>query len=393
MALAAVEQTGTQGLIHHRHIYRPLFVSMLLTIAGCVQFPVDPPAIHSPDVVFPAPPPVTRLGEYRVYYGDLHNHTLLSDGTGMPEDAYSYARDMGHMDFFGLSDHEWVMTDSSWAYTRRIADAFNENNRFVTFCGFEWSSMRYGHCTVTATDSFCYSTDDTSSTTTFSGLCTWLSTHDCIAFFNHPGRIATADEFNLFASEPSDGIVGMELWNKTASFFPYYYNDGFYLNDHNRSFYDEALLRGWNIGAAGGGDNHWASWGTITDSRIAVLAQALTREDILDAFRARRFYSTLDRNLVMSFTADDHEMGSTVYGPAHSIRIRAIDMNDEYFTTALLFNGNHDTVRIWNDRTTDFSASMEYATDHDDYLYVLLRQEDGGEAISSPVWIRPAVKE
>ena len=141
----------------------------------------------------------------------------------------------------------------------------------------------------------------------------WLGSHpDGLAFFNHPGKEDyRGREFSHFTSAAADQIVGMELWNKGDGFNIFYYNDGYYPGD-NKGFFDEALERGWKIGAMGSGDNHSGTWGTAYPYRMAVLANNLTRSDILTAMRLRRFFSTLDKNLSLSFKINGREMGSTL---------------------------------------------------------------------------------
>ncbi len=174
----------------------------------------------------------------------------------------------------------------------------NQGN-FTAFWGFEWTHSTIGH--VAVINSTNYITTD-SPNGTFAGLCDWLNANECVAFFNHPGRQnSTGLEFAHFTTTPSDKFVGMELWNKTDRFEDYYYNDGYYANDGNLGHFDEALSRGWNIGAAGSEDNHSGTWGTMTPSKLAVLAPANTRADIMAALKARRFFTTYDKTMALSF--------------------------------------------------------------------------------------------
>jgi hypothetical protein len=48
-----------------------------------------------------------RNGGYNVYYGMLHSHTSISDGSGTPSEAYEYARFTAELDFFGIADHDY----------------------------------------------------------------------------------------------------------------------------------------------------------------------------------------------------------------------------------------------------------------------------------------------
>jgi hypothetical protein len=49
-------------------------------------------------------------GATRILWADLHGHSNLSDGTGVPEDYYRYARDVAALEVAALTDHDhWGM--------------------------------------------------------------------------------------------------------------------------------------------------------------------------------------------------------------------------------------------------------------------------------------------
>jgi hypothetical protein len=321
---------------------------------------------------------------YNVYYGHLHNHSNVSDGTGTPAQAYAYARDTAGLDFFSLADHAEQISSTEWTTTKSTADAYNDDGSFVALWGFEWSHSTYGHVTVIGTSDYCTSSD--SATNTFSELVTWLNARSSsMAFFNHPGRQdSTGVEFNHFATTPSDKFVGMELFNKADDFDTYYYNDGYYSNDGSKGFFDEALARGWDIGAAGGDDNHSGTWGTATDYRLAVLATAKTRAAITEAMQARRMFSTLDKNLTLSFTLSSAEMGSVLDPGTHALRIEANDGNNEVFSTVQLIK-NGAVAQTWNPNQAHPIITGSVTAAAGDYYYVKVTQQDGDEAISSPI--------
>ncbi|MFT3753263.1 MAG: fibronectin type III domain-containing protein [Paludibacter sp.] len=325
------------------------------------------------------------IGGYTVYYGHLHNHTIYSDGGGTPAQAYSYAKNKAKLDFFGISDHDTYLDSLKWSDTKAQADIYNQDGVFSTFMGFEWSYFAgYGHVTVIGTPD--YTTYVV--TNTFDKLKTWLSNRTGIAFFNHPGREDTNNvEFNHFNGTPSNKFVGIELWNKTEGFSSFYYNDGYAANDNSKSYYDEALNSGWKIGASGSGDDHNATWGTAEDSRMAILANNLTRADLWEAMLARRFYSTMDKNLALSFKINNQEMGSTVASGTYTFQIEASDSDGEIFTNIKLYNKAHNVVQEWTPNSAIVNISSTFTTSNSDYYYVKVTEEDGGEAISSPIWI------
>lgn len=325
------------------------------------------------------------IGGYNVYYGHLHNHTAQTDGTGTLDQAYTYARDNGKLDFFAIAEHESSLSDAEWEATKAAATTYNNEGTFVALWGFEWTHNTYGHVAVIGTTDICHT--NVSPTNTFSGLVDWLATRDAVAFFNHPGRQnSTGVEFNHFTSSPTDKFVGMELWNKTDRFEDYYYTDGYFSGDGNLSWIDEANSRGWKIGAGGSEDNHSGTWGTMTNSKMAVLATAKTRMEIMNAFKARRFFSTYDKNLGLSFKIGGNEMGSTITGTTYSYQILASDGNDETFTQVQLLKKGI-VIQTWTPNSTSPSLSGSLTCADGEYYYVRVKQSDNDEAISSPIWI------
>jgi hypothetical protein len=332
---------------------------------------------------------VTKLmiGGYKVFFGNTHNHSMISDGVGSPEEAYSYARNIAKLDFFSLSDHCYSISLSEWAILRDVADRFTRDSLFIGLWGFEWTSREYlGHVSVINTEDYCTVTD--TATDSFLELVEWLSSRNGVAFFNHPGRENVMNtEFSHFETSPSEKFVGMELWNKSDGFSVFYYGNGYFYNDNGRGFYDEALIRGWKIGASGAEDNHTGNWGTATNYRLAILANALTRAELVKALKARRFYSTLDKNLALSFKINNQEMGSTVKPGSYTAQILAIDGSKENFTEVIMFNKNHAIAKDWILNTPSVNITCSFDAADSGYYYIKIKQEDGDEAISSPIWI------
>ncbi len=328
---------------------------------------------------------IPTIGGYNVYYGLLHNHTDVSDGTGTPDDAYNYAKNIAGLDYFSISDHAGSISEAEWTSIKTAAEKYNEDSVFATFWGFEWSGS--GDVTVINTDDYTAISNEPSGT--FTELCNWLDVRNGLAFLNHPGR-GGAVHFEKFSTAPNDKIVGMELFNKTDAFDVYYYNDGFYPDDGNLCYFAEANSRGWRIGASGSDDNHAGSWGTRTDYRMAILADQLSRPELFTAMQARRFYSTLDKNLALSFKIGASEMGSSIEGGTYDLQIRAGDNDGESFTRVMLFR-NGSEMNTWEINTPDVDLSLPVNSFDGEFFYVKVTQADGDEAISSPIYIKGGV--
>jgi hypothetical protein len=341
---------------------------------------------------------VAEAEEYDVYYGQLHSHSGLSDAYGPPSKAYKYARDEAGLDFFSLADHDCYpyendgLTDSEYEDMKSVADSYNEDGVYTTFWGFEWTSddlswggpetlLGKGHIAVINSPDLCEA--DEEETNELNELVDWLNDdmmrEDAVAFFNHPGEYNTT--FDYFNFDYTGKIVGMELWNRNDDYYDVALGTGFW--------YHNAMDKGWYIGASGSQDNHSFDWGTLNEWRMAILAPALTRADLLEAMKARRFYSSRDMNLVLSFTCDGAQMGSVIEaGTGLEVVIEASDGDGEVFSQIELLK-NETVIETWIPDSTDPIVTTTVTGDPADYFYARVYQEGetGWRAISSPIFI------
>jgi len=331
------------------------------------------------------------IGGYNVYYGQLHSHTSISDGWGTPAKAYKYARDTALLDFFSIADHcsypyTGGMTTKKYNDMKTTANSYNQDGVFTTFWGFEWTSddpswggpptlLGKGHITIINSPDFCKATDE--ATNDLNELANWMSTRDCLGFYNHPGEYGY--DFDNFTATFTNKICGMELWNRSNN---YYVNDP----EVGQKWYDEAIGHGWYIGASGSQDNHWGGWGTDNEWRMAVLASSKTRAVIYAAMQARRFYSSRDKNLGLSFKCNSAEMGSQVAAGTLNFQIESTDGDSEICTQVdLLKNGT--VIQTWTPNITHPILTTSTTGVAGDYFYVVVYQAMGWVGISAPIYI------
>lgn len=325
------------------------------------------------------------IGGFNVYFGTLHNHSSASDGKGTPNEAYSYASNESDMDFFGLADHAFLVDSVEWEETKKMANKYNKDGVFTAFHGFEYSNW-YMHAAVINSEEYC--TCKQPATAEFTGFLDWVRENDCVAFFNHPGREdVLGTEFNHFVDKPTDRFVGIELWNGRDGFSRYYYNDGYYPNDGHKSYYDEANERGWTIGASGSEDNHRGDHGNYTQKRLAILSDTLTRSALYEALQNRRFYSTLDKTLALSFKVGGNEMGSIIESGTYEFQVSAKDREEETFTQVQIYKSGL-LFKQYQIIEKEVDMQETFETLPGDYFYIKITQQDGHEAISSPVFIK-----
>jgi hypothetical protein len=140
-----------------------------------------------------------------VFFGDLHNHTSYSDGSGTPEQALAAGEAAG-FDFMAISDHSYAIDDTEWLDTLAAVDAATDSD-FVALRGFEYTQGAEGHINVyntvrhavrtnTGCD-YCDYTPNLEAGSTVQGFYEWVTISGTIGLdasgtvlqFNHPGWI------------------------------------------------------------------------------------------------------------------------------------------------------------------------------------------------------------
>ena len=160
-----------------------------------------------------------------LYFGQLHAHTNISDGTGTVEEAFQYASQVEGLDFFAVTDHSesfdqsslgQIGTDASsvssdWAAGKAAASGVTSAS-FVGLFGYEMSwpySMQIGHISTFNTPGF-QSWQQASYSSYNTALQNYYETLSAIpgsvSQFNHPGtKYGTFDSFEY--SPQADQVI------------------------------------------------------------------------------------------------------------------------------------------------------------------------------------------
>ena len=122
-----------------------------------------------------------------VYLGQLHAHSTFSlEGKGTPGQNYDKARKSKDLDFFALTEHEYVwLANGEYEKLQQISASFQSDN-FLPILGFEYSNLIAGHSVVLNTNTFKSSWGDLSPDDLYS----WLKKpeqKDALVIFAHPG--------------------------------------------------------------------------------------------------------------------------------------------------------------------------------------------------------------
>lgn len=358
--------------------------------------------LETPDGVLEATgnPMLVDTAGPKVYWGDLHGHSNLSDGTGVPEDYFAYARDVAGLDVAALTDHDHysVLPLSQnvelFHEVRYMANQMNEDGFFVAIPGFEWTNWIHGHRHVLYFDdegTIRSALDGPYSTAP--GLWAALDGEKALTIPHHPGGNATKSmdwstpphpEFETVVeiSSVHGSSEAMDSPNLIRSPIP-------------QAMVRSALDQGYRFGFLGSGDSHdghpglsWEAPQHATGGLAGILADELTRDGVYDALKARRVYGTNGPRIVLRVALDGHPMGSIVplseLQEESSLYIR-VEGTAPIETVEVIHNGRIQRREIGGTRLEVLAELEDLAAG--DYIYVRVIQSDRGTAWSSPIFI------
>ena len=251
-----------------------------------------------------------ELKDYSFSYGIPHSHTSYSDGLGTPTEAYEKARESG-LNFLVITDHQGRLVNMRTNYDRSILvsgsqhpkwkmlklEAASMNSKykdFIALSGFELSTRFWGHINIINSENIIETKPSN-----LGELYQWLCTEDNILLsINHPHRSPRTLPF----SHNFDNFVNL-----------YEVGNGSTTREYNRTEqnYYSALDDGWHLAAINGQDNHADDWGD-SNNVTAVISKELSVDDLINAVKLRRVYSTESKSLKLVVKGNNKWMGSII---------------------------------------------------------------------------------
>jgi hypothetical protein len=335
-----------------------------------------------------------------VLFGDIHQHTSASDGTGTPSETYARAICRYRDDVVAVADHESFLgkrtPPGEWAEHCAVADDFGAASDIAVLHAFEWTGKMHpgpGHKVVYLPPSGgpVLSRDD-EPTDTSAGLVEACGELGALVFPHHVGWTGA----DMEAHDPR-----VQTCFEVVSCHGAYERQGFATigtrgDDKPGQFVADALDAGLRFGLTGGSDGHGLNWHhgicRMADSHrsglTAVFAEDRTRAAVLDALRARRCYATSGAKILLSFEIDGRPMGSEleVTGPVEC-RVEAVG-TAPFVSASLVTNGGAEIPLDPADDRVDARLSLDPPVPGAwAYHFVRLVQQDGHVAWSSPIWL------
>ena len=246
-------------------------------------------------------PLVVKAGVHETFWGDLHGQSGETVGINTIEEYFTFARDRAFLDVTSHQANDFQINDAFWKHINDVAAAFNEEGRFVTFPGYEWSGntsmggdhnvffRNEGRAIRRSSHALLDGAAGLSSDVNTSGeLFDALGYEDCVVFAHIGGRpadIAAADGGALRTAVEIHSNWGTFEWLMAES-FALGYRHGLVCNSD--------VHKG-RPGASHPGASEFGAYGGLT----CFLADHLTRDGIFKALRRRHHYGTTGCRLHM----------------------------------------------------------------------------------------------
>ena len=322
---------------------------------------------------------------YKIFFGNMHCHTGLTDGFGTAEHAYDYARNVAKLDFLGITEHSNCLDEMfdcnksfKWRDLKRASQKATENGKFVGLYGSEttWYNQ-FGHMNIYCADFFInsyeFKFDEAqayySKLKEYGGL---------ISQWNHPWSCGNRhfDFFEPYDEELDKITYTIELNNVELS------------GEDIIKYYVIALDKGWHLSPVGNQDNHQENWGTQNGIRTGVIVRRLTAADIYDAMKNLRTYFTGAPGFRVMYSMSGNIQGSMIEWQDDLVINVKASCDDACKITEVQVYGEGGKV-IDTVSCDDYLIEKNIKVwNRQKYYFLKLIREDGQIAVTAPIWIK-----
>ena len=353
--------------------------------------------------------------DLKLFVGDLHGHTELSDG-GVDIDTYfQNIRDVAKLDFAALTDHDhggvgtptlWDGgADSKWELIKRKVREYNEEGKFTTILAYERDSYPFFNNMV-----LYFRRDDADM---IIGERPGELTEECYrTILSNPDIIPVPHDTYHFSAGCDFLRLDMDLMPPLMEIISRGDAAEYMGNPVFRStsaceggFYQDALRRGAMIGCIGGSDDHNGRNGIYHelygDMRMypgvtGVWAKDNTRDSIFDAIAAKRTFAYMlgkpdgefGGRMKVDFRINGHWMGETIERPRDIDLKIFFDVRADVPIKAITIVKNCRNYLMFNyGKELVFDYNQE--NDIDSY-YLRIELSDGRFGWTSPIWVKRA---
>jgi len=285
-------------------------------------------------------PLVIKAGTKAGFWGDLHGQSGESIGVGAAREYFQFARDRAFLDVTSHQANDFQVNQTFWEYLNQLTREFQQDGRFVTFPGYEWSGntgvggdrnvffrhegrpmRRSSHALLT--DQSDIATDAPDAQLLFKAL----ADENSLTYAHVGGRYANV----AFAHDPAIETA-VEIHSAWGT-FEWLITDCFALGHRVGLVCNSDDHKG-RPGASYPGASTFGAYGGLT----CFLADELTRDGIFDCLKHRHHYGTTGARLHLDVRARFateglvYERDPKVFENAPSSKAREMMMGDIAYT-------------------------------------------------------------
>ena len=349
--------------------------------------------------------------ELKVFVGEMHGHTNLSDGQPDIDTYFRNIRDIAGLDFTAISDHDhggvgrptlWAGSPSKWDLIREKVKEYNEPGKFSTLLAYERDSYPFYNNMVI------YFRDHDSEMIrgerdgelTEAELRAILAREDVIAVPHDTYYFSAGCDFLTI---DKDLILPMiEIYSRA---------DAAEYMDHpafgqtvacEGGFWQDALRRGARMGVIAGSDGHGGQNGQVVESKgypgmypgvTGVWAKENTTAALFDAIRQKRTFGymlgkpdgAMRGRMEIDFRINGHWMGEVITrAEGEDLAIYYEVKADVEIRSVTLVKNCRNYIRLRSGKDIIFDYKQESECDA---YYLRVELKDGRFGWTSPIWV------
>ncbi|QDT96420.1 CehA/McbA family metallohydrolase domain-containing protein [Gimesia aquarii] len=299
----------------------------------------------------------------KLFWADMHCHNnLSSDAEGEPDELNVYARDRAALDVVVFTNNDFYivpLTQYEYELGNFFANAFTQEQKFLSLPGYEWTSRIPGVKTAKAADPG-----------------NWTHPYKNRSYPNHRSVVYPSDggpvvrfievendisQLNI-AVQKTGGItltqhpafkpsghpveVGMELtsgWSNYIARVP--------------KLFHGVLNRGGNLAFVACGDSHRRAPG-LSGALTGIYAEELTAESILDALKKRRCFATNGAQFFVDTRANGALMGEEITAQDGTVNLSLQAIGTRPVVSATLIHNGKEIKTFKGTGTKEFSTEL-----------------------------------
>ncbi len=335
------------------------------------------------------------FGPDKIFFGDVHTHTQCSDGRLPLEQKYRELALHRGCDFWCLTDHAYDLTTERTARIKEVLAAHNEDDRFVTIPGYEWTCSdghgkpcarkMYGHRNVHFRGDMEVVCD---------GISPLSNTPQTLVdALNKTGQEYVV--FNHFHCGDPQSFHEVDEGFEVSSWCGNWFRD---TRADAKTFPHASLAdlcdHGFRGAVVAGSDHGSEAYYTGLPAELtAVCTDRLTRDGVFDALKQGRTYATTGQKVLLRFTVNDVPPGRDQDDVAGAVRAIRITIGSALPVVGIQIVRNGENWRNLQPSTElvqTFEITDDDAATVSGYYYVRIRTAQGHVTWSSPVFFNTA---